>query len=186
MRRGRSRVRTFCTSSRRAASGPHHAESGRPPRLKPSARRGGPARGRPQRTPRRPASTEDRRAPGIRIIRHERRRSRRPATPASASGGQGYPPWTRALRDARRDASRRTPKATRPRPGGPGRTSSGALHLDHPGAARPGDACATGSPHRPEAARWEKFGRRSCDEVPRKSDAGQQPPRAPPGRIDPG
>jgi hypothetical protein len=43
----------------------------------------------------------------------------------------GLPPSTRALRDGHdRPAPRRAPQAARPRPPGPGRTSSGALHLD--------------------------------------------------------
>lgn len=74
----------------------------------------------------------------------------RPSDPGMASGGQGFPPWTRALRDACLGprASRRTPKAARPHPPGPGRTSSRALHLDQAGVARPGGACATGCPLR--------------------------------------
>src|SRR5689334_22939136 len=59
-----------------------------------------------------------------------------------ASGGQGVPPGTRALRDAglRPRSSRRTPQATRLRPPGPGRTSGGALHLDQAGGLRDGVA----------------------------------------------
>ena len=83
-----------------------------------------------------------------------------------ASGGQDLRPWTRkasggpransatvgtptlrgALRERRLRPPRHAPKATRPPPPGPGRSSGGALHLDQGAAARSGGTCATGRP----------------------------------------
>ena len=60
---------------------------------------------------------------------------------------QGYPPWTRAAPGCPADSvPRRTPQRARPRPGGEGRSSGGALHLHHPGAARRVRRRATGCP----------------------------------------
>jgi hypothetical protein len=72
----------------------------------------------------------------------------RPYDPETASGGRGYSP--RTLGDSGMPptpVAHRAPEATRPRWAGPGRTSSGALHLDQPGAARQSEACATGCQH---------------------------------------
>jgi len=62
-----------------------------------------------------------------------------------ASGGRGSAHGPRRLRDARPgSATHRARDATRPRPGGEGRSCGRALHLHHPGAVRQGGACATG------------------------------------------
>ncbi len=73
----------------------------------------------------------------------------RPYDPGVASGGQGYPPWNPGASGMAGQAwacPRRAPKATRPCPGAPGRSSGRALHLARPGTARSGRACTTGWP----------------------------------------
>jgi len=107
-------------------------------------------------------------APHKRCLRRLRdlRPLRTPGMPPAARGTAPGPRHSGKPQPGRRPYSRRAPKATRPRRGGQGRSSGGALHLDHPGAARQGRSLRDGKTQTPHSARPRQIHAKLRDAVP--------------------